>query len=753
MKPFSSRLWLLVAAAPCAAGATPYAEGHPRLLLGAAEVAAARDSWPSATLFAAAVRRAQARVAPYLDTPPPAPMPKDAGGGYTHERHKANGIVLAEAGALYQWTGETAYADLVRRLLLAYAEFYPRLGVHPKGKEHAPGRLFWQNLNESVWLVHAIQGYDAAFDVMDEGDRETIETRLLRPMARFLSVQSPRTFDKIHNHGTWATAAVGMTGYVLDDPSYVRMALLGTREDGAAGYLAQLRQLFSPDGYYMEGPYYQRYAIMPFVVFAKAIARNEPQRKIFAYRGGILAKAIRATIQLTYGGRFFPVNDAIREKGLDTMELDHAIAIAYGATSDATLLSLVDENSHLVLTADALRLAVAKEAGEEQPFPFASRHFRDGPDGDRGALTVLRSGAGPRHSALVFKATSHGMGHGHFDRLHWLLYDNGAEVVADYGAARFLNVVQKEGGRYLPENTSWAKQTVAHNTLVVDGQSQFQGDRKQADPSWPTEHYFDASDGVQIVSATEKSAYPGTELRRTMLLIEWSALQFPLVLDVVTARAATERRFDLPLYFKGQVIETAPRLQAAPSRRPAGEAAGYQHLWLLGEAAVPEDERLAFTWLRGGRFYTFAARANGELRASLTQLGASDPNFNLRPERGLMLRAERTRRLALVGVVEAHGEYDGAREFTVESEPRVADVRRRTAGGKDLVTVATVSGEQLAVALSYNADANASHAIETDAGSYRWRGYYRVFKTLPETGATDTTDITDTTDTTRGEPS
>lgn len=747
VKHFGPRFLLLLAAAlTVAAGAaseTPYASGHPRLLLGAEEVAAARDTWVRSALFSAAVRRAQARVAPYLRAPPPVPTPKDAGGGYTHERHKANGILVAEAAALYQWTGEAAYADLARRLLLAYAEIYSALDLHPERKEQAPGRLFWQSLNESVWLVYAIQGYDAIFESIDAGERETIETRLLRPMARFLSVESPETFDRIHNHGTWATAAVGMTGYVLDDPRYVRMALLGTREDGEAGFLAQLRQLFSPDGYYMEGPYYQRYALMPFVVFAKSIERNDPRREIFSYRDGILAKAIRTTIQLTYGGLFFPVNDAIRDKGLDTVELDHAIAIAYGKTGDATLLSLVDERSHLVLTADALRLAMAKEADMERPFPFASRHFRDGPRGNRGALTILRAGTGPRHSALVFKATSHGMGHGHFDRLHWMFYDNGAEVVADYGAARFLNVVQKEGGRYLAENTSWAKQTVAHNTLAMDGASQFQGDRKRADPSWPTDHFFDVSEGAQIVAAAERSAYRGTELRRAMMLVEWSALQFPLVLDVVTVDASDAGRFDLPLYFKGQVIDATPRLVAASSPRQAGESAGYQHLWLLGEAALPKGELLAFTWLRNGRFYTFTARANVDARASMTQLGANDPNFNLRPERGLMLRTSRTNRLALVGVLEAHGEYSGAREFTVESRPRVANVQRHAVDGKDLITIATASGDQLAVALSYDADANAPHAIDTDAGSYRWRGYYRVFRSPPEAATGET----------KGEPS
>lgn len=711
------------------------APGHPRLLLGAGEAEALRENWPKSPLFAAAISRAQERVSQYLEELPAVPAPQDAGGGYTHERHKANGILLAEAGALYQWTGDAAYAEMARQLLLRYAELYPTLGTHPVRTSSNPGRLFWQILNESVWLVFAIMGYDSVHYALGAEDRARIETDLLRPLAKFLSVESPQVFDRIHNHGTWATAAVGMTGYVLGDEQLVRMALLGTTEDGEGGFLAQLRQLFSPQGYYLEGPYYQRYALMPFVVFAKSIERNEPERGIFAYRDGIVGKAINTTIQLTYGGRFFPVNDAIPEKGLDTMELDHAIAIAYGQTGDPALLSLVTDRSSLILTADALRMALAKEAGQEQPFPFASRHFGDGPDGDQGALTVLRSGAGAGHSALVFKATSHGMSHGHFDRLHWMFYDNGHEIVADYGAARFLNVVQKDGGRYLPENKTWAKQTVAHNTLAVDGQSQFRSNRGQADRSWPTEHFFDASEHLQIVSAVEKRAYPGTELRRTMLLIDWPVLAQPIVLDVWRARSEKPRRFDLPLYFKGHVIETTPQFTVAPSLHPVGEENGYQHLWRIGDAAVPAGDRFALTWLRGGRFYTYAARANVDVQALTTRVGATDPNFNLRPEAGLLLRTPPTADLSLVAVLEPHGAYSGAREFTIDSEPLIADLQRFAEGGKELITITAASDEQLVVALSYDADRSVSHALDHALlgrpWRYEWRGYWHLFTAYP----------------------
>src|SRR3546814_3226669 len=75
------------------------------------------------------------------------------------------------------------------------------------------------------------------------------------------------------------------------------------------------------------------------------------------------------------------------------------------------------------------------------------------------------------------------MGHGHFDRLGWFYYDETGAVVTDYGAARFLNVEAKHGGRYLPENDSWASATIAHNTLVVDEQSHFAGDWKAGEKS------------------------------------------------------------------------------------------------------------------------------------------------------------------------------------------------------------------------------------------------------------------------------
>jgi hypothetical protein len=41
------------------------------------------------------------------------PMPKDPAGGYTHEKHKANYMLMFNSGILYNLTGDKKYATLL----------------------------------------------------------------------------------------------------------------------------------------------------------------------------------------------------------------------------------------------------------------------------------------------------------------------------------------------------------------------------------------------------------------------------------------------------------------------------------------------------------------------------------------------------------------------------------------------------------------------------------------------------------------
>ncbi|WP_206185287.1 alginate lyase family protein [Sphingosinicella sp. CPCC 101087] len=678
-------------------------------------------------LFAQEMERAREDVDAAIRAGVHVPVPRDPGGGATHEQHKRNYKAIQDAGFLYRLTGEARYAEFARRMLLAYADLYPGLGPHPAAANQRPGRLFWQSLNDSVWLVHAAQGYDAIRQTLSEDDRRTIEGKVFRPMATFLSKGSPEVFDRIHNHATWANAAVGLSGYVLRDPDLVEKALLGLDKSGNSGILRQLDLLFSPDGYYAEGPYYQRYALLPFVLFAQAVEENDPQRRIFAHRDGVLLKAVHAAIQMTYQGHFFPINDAMPDKSLRTEELYAGVAIAYARTRDPGLLSIAQMQGRTILTAAGFAVARDLAAGRARPFPFRSILLRDGPEGERGALAVLRSGAGPDDQVVVAKNTAQGMGHGHFDKLNWLLYDNGNAIVTDYGAARFLNVEAKQGGRYLPENESWAKQTIAHNSLVVDETSHFGGEVERAEAHAPRQIHFEGEGDTRVSTAEMVGAYPDVRFRRSLVQLRVEGFSSPLVLDLLRVEGGAAHQYDLPLHFAGHIIETGFPLQSNPASRPVlGTANGYQHIW-VDAIGAPTTADAFVTWINDGRFYTYRMLPAAGSQVILAESGANDPSFNLRREPMLIQRVRGSEDATFVSLLEPHGAYDPSAETTVGSRSRIGGLRHHRDAAADLVEIDLPGARTLVIAIADDPSPAAAHSVTFQGRPLAWRGHVGRF--------------------------
>lgn len=677
-------------------------------------------------LYDKVLSETRARLDFAIGHPIDVPVPLDAGGGYTHEQHKRNAKAIYQAGLLYEATSERKYLDHAVRLLDSYVELYPTLGLHPKQKEQTPGRLFWQSLNEAWWLVYTIQGYEIIRDDLADDKRGEIESELIRPMAEFLSEGQPQTFDKVHNHGTWATAAVGMTGYVLGDQSYVEKALLGLDRSGTGGFLRQLDELFSPDGYYNEGPYYQRFALMPFVLFGQAIQANEPERGIFERRDGILEKAILSTIHQNYAGLFFPINDAIKDKGIATQELLYGVAVAYELSGDPALLSVVAEQGRVVPTEGGRQLATDLSAGKAEPFPYQSMRLRDGANGDQGALDVLRASDDPNGFTAVVKNTSQGLGHGHFDKMGLLVFDRGSEILRDYGAARFLNIEAKYGGHYLRENDAYAKQTIAHNALVVDRTSHFGGVTEEGNKHRPDIGDFVISERISATSASIDKAYPAVTLTRTVALVNDPALEAPVLIDLVRGAGEGLHDFDLPWHYNGQLVETNYTIDADTiARAPLGDQAGYQYLWKVGEAELPNAQAQT-TLLLDNRFYSLTSAVPEGTHVLLAELGANDPDFNLRREPALILRTPLSRSASFATVIEPHGEYNGIDEFTLASHSQIERVEHVEGDGMDVVQLHLKSGETVSVGLAGKSGSSEQHIMQTDSGAVSWTGPYEV---------------------------
>ena len=635
-------------------------QSHPCLLLTKDAVQTMKDSQGSVPLFDASLAKLIAQADEAITRPVNMPVPKDGGGGYTHEVHKRNYYDMYHCGLAWQITGRKAYADKVRELLLAYAELYPTLGYHPMTLSPVRGRLFWQTLNESVWLVHTAMAYDCVYDALSARDRRTIEKNVFYPMTSFIMEGTPdnraneETFNKMHNHGTWSQAAVGLIGFAMGDNRLVDAALYGSRPGG--GFIRQLESLFSPDGYFTEGAYYHRYAIWPFVLFAQAIDHNRPALHIFEHRDGIILKSVGTLLNLAYDGEFFHINDALA-KGYDAQELVCAVDIAYAADpSNKQLLSIVKDYQGQVLISDAgFKVARDVAAGQAEPLKLRSALYRDGADGKDGALAVLRTDGG---SALTFKATSHGLSHGHYDKLTFAWYDGGHEVVSDYGAARFVNIEAKYKGHYTPENKSYAMTTIAHNTLVVDERSHFGGKIKESSLHSPRLLAYHDGDALQYVAAVDSCATPGVRMTRWVGVAEIPWLEGPLVIDILKACSGKTHTYDYPVHYNGHMISlSVPYERALESMSPLGKGPGYKHLWVEAEAKGGEGST-SYTWLCGSKMYSITTLTSAASEICLLRSGANDPNFNLRSEPAFLLREKGASDHLFASCLESHGSYD-----------------------------------------------------------------------------------------------
>ena len=727
----------------CALGfAVVAAAEHPSLLLTPQGVAEMRAAAGTIEAFDAAIARTLAGADAALASDIVVPEPRDGGGGPSHERHKLNYYEMVDCGIAWQLTGDARYARRVVDMLTAYAALYPTLGFHPVTLSKTPGRIFWQTLNESVWLVHTAIAYDCVYDVLTDAERSNIESNLFHPMADFLmnGLESNRgnnkVFNKMHNHATWATAAVGMIGMVMDDPALVRKALYGSDETGKkGGFIRQLDKLFSPDGYFTEGAYYQRYAIWPFMVFAQCIHNNLPEIGIFEYRDGILGKAVGTLLQLAYDGRFMRFNDAL-EKGYDAQELVYAVNICYNAQpSNKQLLDVAARYQDWVLPTDA-GFVVARDIarGEAQPLRFRSAFFVDGDEAaEEGAagVAVIRSTDPALNSALTLKATSHGLSHGHYDKLTIAYYDNGHEILPDYGAARWINIEAKYKGHYTPENSGFAMQTIAHNTLVVDEQSHFGGDYDTSMQHHSERRFFDTSrPGVQVVSARENNACSGVRMARTVAYVTTPFLQYPLILDLLRAESETAHRYDYPVWYNGQPVSMSfPYERAMTSMTTLGKENGYQYLWLTAEGANPDTPSSGFTWITGDRFYSLTMATTPESRIAFVETGASDPNYNLRTEKGCILRERERKNHTFFSSLETHGTYDLQVEQSdnltssctgVEllADTEAATVARASYQGGHSVTLCVAND---------STDPSARHEVKgSDGLTYVWTGPYDI---------------------------
>lgn len=714
------------------------AQEHPSLIVAADDVQsinAAKGQYP---LWDATLQSLQSEMDLAIGLPIEVPVPKDPAGGYTHEQHKANGQLLRKLGLQYQLTNDEKYAEYATDIFLAYAKMYPTIGLHPVDKSYARGKLFWQQLNGAVFLCDAIEGYDCIMPTLTKKERKAIEGDFILPYADFFSIETSFVFNKIHNHGVWAAAAVGMTGMVLSNDELVARAFYGIDESGNPmqekidgfgdspyGFFTQVKELFSPDGYYTEGPYYQRYAMTPFLLFAQSIHQNYPEMDVIAFSDSIFVKAVSTLLDLTDAtGEFLPINDHLKGMGVKAPSMVWAVDFLYAATKDNGLLALAEKQGTRTISMGGMELCKAMAAGNVEASVASSQLITDGSKGDQGGLVILNQD----DNQTVFKFASQGMNHGHFDRLSLMHFNGTTEVLSDYGAARFVNVKAKEGGRYLPENNTYAKQSVAHNTVVINETSHYNAKWKEGQKTAPELLFADYDNvEIQVVAAVEDNAYEGTALTRVVAVVDAAIYSEPILVDLFIVDAEeTKATIDLPFHFNGELMSNSFGAEQVSTLKALGTNNGYEHLWQL-TSNTTDATNVAFTWMLNREFYSLTTVTNNKSELIFAKSGANDPHFNLRNEPVFIVRQNDTKHHVFASVLESHGYNNPNTEKVSNQERTTQDIAVVQQGDNYAITLTTVEQKEIVLLLSLDTTTT-KHVINISGKTYQWNGNYKLIK-------------------------
>ncbi|PKF60573.1 chondroitin lyase [Psychromonas sp. psych-6C06] len=660
-----------------------------------------------------------------LDVPGHSPA-----GGYAHNKHQQNGKYIDQAGRLFLITGDEKYAQFTANLLMQYADKYLKLGFQEQRNTNPPGRLFHQLLNEHVWLLYASLGYSCISHWLSATQRQEIIARLFIPLLDMSTVQYDFDFDRIHNHGIWAVASVAICGAAIGQDKYIDMSIHGLKgDDEEGGFLAQISKLFAPSGYYMEGPYYHRYAIRPLAMFAELVHRFRPELDIFNFKDQVIGKTIQAMLSTAYPNGVFPaLNDA--SKTMDIKDEGVIIALSLFAKhypENENILGMAKIQERVWVNGCGLVLSKAYEAKNKIEMPcLPSVELNEGRDGDKGAQGFIRMQNNTGDiSQLVMNYGQHGMDHGHFDTLGLTYFNNNQEVLREYGFGRWVNVEPKFGGRYLDENKSYARQTIAHNLVTVDAGCQNSFDINTAEAKHGEPHFFIGNGNLQGMSAYAHDFYPGVTQQRTLLLVNHEQLAHPLLIDLFRLSSEETHQYDYALQYEGQIVRTNVELEHHNTLNSMGNDFGYQHLWNVAQGKA-QDTTLV-SWLQGQSYYTWLSASSSDDTLFCTRTGANDPSFNLRSETSLVLRRQ-ARNSLFASVIETHGYFNEAIEASLDARGKIQHIN--IIGFNDHASIIEVYGEGIDLTIMVNnapdATVDSQTTIEFNQQTYSWQGFLAV---------------------------
>ena len=444
--------------------------------------------------------------------------------------HRRIANAARDLALIFALTDEHKYANAACEILMQYARLYANYaGVDAAPARMLKGRVFQQALTEAIWAVPIVQAYDLTRISLYEEQDTQIVNALLRPIIGTLTIAQNDLVNQQKklksNYNAWLIAALGLLGYALRDPVLVEHAI-----DSPAGFRAHLAAAILPDGFEHEGtPYYHNFVALAYTIFAEAARANN--RDLYAERGpdGQSIEAMwRAFAALAFPDGTIPqIGDGAYWLGSTfATEICETYEVALARTNDAEFAWLLKCTYDLSLRGahwatkqppsnlEKPALACGASVASHNPLAmtlhprdtwtallFAEHDIADTPMPARqsvclpsAGIAILRDHTNTQQVCVPFGA--YAGSHSHLDRAAMQVFP----WSTDPGNSPYGTEARAE----------WYRQTVAHNTIVVDEQSQAECQAQLLN--------WEVTPDTTILWLSADEAYPGVRFTRLITL-------------------------------------------------------------------------------------------------------------------------------------------------------------------------------------------------------------------------------------------
>ncbi|MBP5673585.1 MAG: heparinase II/III family protein, partial [Victivallales bacterium] len=455
-----------------------------------------------------------------------------------------------DLGLVYQLTKDARYAAKAREILMGYAERYLNYPLHDiHGKPTGGGgHVTPQTLDESTWSIPLIQGFDCVKEQLSAKDIAFISEKMLLPCAYHIKKHQ----WGIHNICCWHNSAYGLVGLTLAKSDLVYGAIFGPK-----GFLAQVEKGVTDDGPWYERAWgYHFYTMSAMRPLEEAIMNTKiielPKRYKLMYDAPL--KFLTPTYQL-------PAFHDSSRVGFSFAGYSSWYEGAYTAWRDPVHGEIVKAGKRNSLEAILFGIADIQTSGST----FKSEDYHDT------GVAVLRTQSPKLPVSLIpsnFIALDygeHGGGHGHPDKLNFVLYAHNQLIAEDPGCIAYGN----------PAHPGWYRQTVSHNTLVVDGKSQA--------PATGHCLAFAAIPQAALCVAEAGNIYKGVKAYRAIAMIEDN------VFDLLWADSDAEHQYEYAFHARGMLTATQ---EGEATNAPQGDGYSWAKDWKLLKTAAVQN----FVW-------------------------------------------------------------------------------------------------------------------------------------------------------------